>query len=150
MIGLLLIASLLHPVHETLSEVEWNGDSKRLEVAIRLHQLDEQWLKKRYRRQGGEHRGDSAWAMDYVSRHIRVAALPKVGETDDTKYRWIGRQIDGAHVWWYFEIETKEGSPPDCTNRVLILNENPKRSLSLTKKRSRGSLKPKSETPPEP
>jgi len=159
MIALLLIAALLHPVHETLSEVEWNGESNRLEVALRIDQLDEQWLKKRYGRRSGEQK----WEIEYVSRHVRIAPVPKKGTADTTKYHWIGRQVSGAHVWWYFEIETEEGKPPDWiehrvlfdrqsnyTNRVLILNENPKRSLSLTARRPRGILKPKSEAPPEP
>ena len=159
MIALLLFAALVHPVHETLAEVEWNAKSKRFEVALRLHQLDEQWLKKRY----GRRTGKQSWAIEYVSDHIRIASPPKKGEADPTKYHWIGRQVSGAHVWWYFEIETKEGHPPDWieqrvlferrsdyTNRVLILNENPKRSLSLTAKRPRGTIQPEKEATAKP
>ncbi len=47
---LLLIALLLHPVHETISEVEWNPVTRRLEVALRLDVMDAQWLGKRVSR----------------------------------------------------------------------------------------------------
>ena len=84
---------------------------------------------------------------------MRIAPLPKPGVQDVSKYHWLGRQRDGAHVWWYFEIEPVNGKPPkwitqttlleredDYTNRILILNSKPERSLTLTKKRPRGNL----------
>jgi len=149
MIALFLTAVLLHPVHETLSEVEWNDKSKRLEVALRVHSLDEQWLRKQH----SQHRSHSTWATDYVRKHFRISPLPKKGEKETDKYNWIGRQPDGAHVWWYFEIEGPAKQPPkwiqqttlleredNYTNRVLLLHEKPKRSLSLTKKHPCQSL----------
>lgn len=149
MIGLLLTTVLLHPVHATLAEVEWNRQTKRLEVALRLHALDEQWLQKRHQRK----RDHSEWAIDYVRRHLRIAPLPKSDEQDTTAYYWLGRQRDGAHVWWYFEIEPNAGKQPqwieqttllkredDYNHRILILNSNPKRSLLLTKEMPRGNL----------
>ncbi len=149
MIVYLLAVALLHPVHATLSEIEWNGKTGRLEVALQLDSLDEQWLKK----QNDRGPDNSKWMVDYVRRHVRVAPLPEKGKQDSTKYHWLGRQKDGAHVWWYFEIETPDGRKPEWieqttlferednyTNRVLVLNANPKRSMSLTKKHRRGNL----------
>jgi hypothetical protein len=149
MIALLLTAVLMHPVHETLAEVEWNDQTGRLEVALRLHSLDEQWLRK----QNSRKRTDRVWTTEYVQRNFRVTPLPKKRELDLAKYTWIGRQQDGAHVWWYFEIECPDKAKPkwieqrtlferqdNYTNRVLIMNEKPKRSMSLTRKRPRGSL----------
>ena len=43
----ILFSALLHPVHETVAEVEWNADTNRIEVALRLDALDEQWLAKK-------------------------------------------------------------------------------------------------------
>ena len=159
MIALFLTAVLLHPVHETLSEMEWNNKSKRLEVALRMHSLDEQWLRKQH----SQERPHSTWATDYVRKHFRISPLPKKGKQEANKYSWIGRQTDGAHVWWYFEIESPSKLPPNWiqqttllereenyTNRVLLLHENPKRSLSLTKKHPSQSLVREDEAPPEP
>lgn len=142
MIALFLTAVLLHPIHETLAEVEWNEQSNRLEVALRMHSLDEQWLRKQHSRE----RPIPIWATEYAAKHFRITPLPKKGTGDTDKYTWIGRQTDGAHVWWYFEIEGIANQPPtwieqttlferedNYTNRVLLLHEKPKRSLSLTK-----------------
>ena len=156
MCWLLLSAALLHPVHETLAEVEWNDRTGRLEVALRFHSLDEQWLRKQHGRQ----RSDQRWALDYLRRTVRIAPLPKKLENDSTNYYWVGRQSDGAHVWWYFEIESPDRMRPkwieqrtlferqdNYTNRILILNERPKRSLSLTRKQPKGLLTAEDKVP---
>lgn len=44
---LILTAFLLHPVHETIAEVEWNAETKRLEVALRLDVVDAEWIRRR-------------------------------------------------------------------------------------------------------
>ena len=36
---------LVHPVHETIAEIEWNDETKRLEVALRLDAIDDQWIR---------------------------------------------------------------------------------------------------------
>ena len=151
MINTFLLATLLiHPVHETLAEIEWNEQSKRLEVALRLHTLDEQWLSKHNRRQQPVEK----WALTYLRQNLRIAPLPKEPDGDDpTKYHWVGRQSDGAHVWWYFELEPTNGQQPawienrvlferedNYINRILVLNEQPKRSLTLSRKRPRGQI----------
>ena len=43
---LLLTFLVVHPVHETISEIEWNDDTKRLEVAMRVDAIDDQWIRK--------------------------------------------------------------------------------------------------------
>lgn len=42
----LLTFLVVHPVHETISEIEWNDDTKRLEVAMRVDAIDDQWIRK--------------------------------------------------------------------------------------------------------
>lgn len=141
---MLLMFAMLHPVHETVAEVEWNGETKKLEVALRLDVLDEQWLNRKYSH--GEPR--SKWALDYLSKCFRVADQPKNDESDSTAYRWIGVDSEGSHVWWYFEIEPLSGESPEWidvrilqdrednyTHRILILNHTPPRSLDLSAQR---------------
>lgn len=150
MIVYLLAAAIMHPVHATLSELEWNQATKRLEIAIRLDSQDEQWLRKRY----GKNQKESDWVIWYVRQRVRVSEVPENIDLDESRYYWIGRQEDGAHVWWYFEIDSPGSDPPtwieqrmlldredSYIHRVLILNTDPKRSLTLTKKQPRGSLR---------
>ncbi len=149
MIAWLLAAAIMHPVHATLSEVEWNQTTNRLEVAIRLDSQDEQWLRRRY----GKDREESDWMIGYVRQRVRISEAPQADDRDESRYHWIGRQEDGAHVWWYIEIDSPGNDPPtwieqrmlleredNYSHRVLILNTDPKRSLTLTQKQPRGSL----------
>ena len=145
-----MVAIALHPVHETFAEIEWNRDTRRLEVALRLDVLDEQWLA---RRAGDPPRSVPEWAIDYLRQRFRVAERPEKDRSDPTTYRWIGRDEQGAHVWWYFEIEPADGKRPSWidhrvlleradthTNRILILDHQPARSQILTIERPRANL----------
>ncbi len=145
----LLFAALLHPVHETVAEIEWNNDTNRLEVALRLDVLDEQWLNKRLGRQEKV----SQWAIRYLRQNFRITERPKNNEPDNTTYRWIGRKEEGSHVWWYFEIEPPNKQRPtwidqrvmlereeNYTNRILILDQTPRRSLDLNAQRPKANL----------
>lgn len=149
MFTILVASVLLHPVHETTAEIEWNDNSKRLEVALRLDVLDEQWLRKRSGRVGDV----SQWAIGYLKQRFRVAEPPKRGRPDPTTYHWIGRDEEGSHVWWYFEIEPAQRSRPqwidqrvlfereeDYTHRILILDRVPRSSLTLSIGRPRADL----------
>ncbi len=151
----LLTTLLLHPVHETLSEIEWNGETRRLEVALRIDPLDEQWLKKKLR---GDDRY-AQWVPKYLESKFRVTDRAK--NKEDATYHWIGRDDKGSHVWWYFEIQPADRQRPQWieqrmlferdekyVNRVLILGQVPKRALTLTIQRPKAFLDPaKNEQP---
>ena len=149
MMMILLVAALVHPVHETLAEVEWNPETKRLEVAVRLDALDEQWLRGRVGRRGDV----SKWAVGYLRQRFRVADRPAKNEPDSTTYHWVGRAEEGAHRWWYFEIETEDRKRPRWVEQrmlldreerylhtVLFLHDKRPRSVTLTAKRTRAYL----------
>ncbi len=157
----LLIALLVHPVHETFAELDWNDESKRTEVALRLDILDEQSLTKQF----GQGRDRKVWAPIYLARHFRVGSKAEI-EGDAKKaaarYHWVGREQEGAHVWWFFEIETRDGRQPtwveqrmmldrqeNYVNRVLVLDQTPKRTVSLHRRRPRGSLSASKDERPE-
>jgi hypothetical protein len=162
MLAFLLTAAMLHPVHETVSEVEWNEKTNRLEVALRLDELDEQWLRKRADAVGN----DSKWAIKYLRRNFRIteaktgddlkgaAATTDAPTTSDAgtanptgsaTYHWIGREEKGPFVWWYFEIEPVDHQRPrwidvrllwerneNYVNRILVLGHKPPRAIALT------------------
>ncbi|MEM9645331.1 MAG: hypothetical protein AAF989_10080 [Planctomycetota bacterium] len=46
MLTQLLFAVLLHPIHATHAEMEWNQESQRVEVALRLDPIDEQKIDR--------------------------------------------------------------------------------------------------------
>ncbi len=153
----LLWMMLVHPVHETVTEVEWNAKTLKLEVALRLDVDDEQWIKKRMK--GGD--DVKVWALQYLRSRLRIADAATANAEDPTTYHWVGRDRDGAHVWWYIEVEPTDQRPPewidhrvlfdrepDFLNRVLILGQTPPRALNVTAERSKVRLDEASVTTP--
>lgn len=104
----LLFLVMLHPVHETVSEVQWNGDSKRFEVALRLHILDQQWIEQ----QADKSQEIENVAVRYLNKTFQIRPIGdgkpetrKAAGLSKAKIHWVGRKDEGSHVWWYFEIE---------------------------------------------
>ncbi|MGB7347403.1 MAG: DUF6702 family protein [Pirellulaceae bacterium] len=149
----LLFATLLHPVHETVSEVQWNAETHRVEVALRMSVLDEQWVMQNH---GNKDDDVKTWATKYLSRTF-VVDPPKDKDAKQATYHWVGRKDEGAHVWWFFEIESATKKKPlelsqrmfferdqGYANRVLLLGTPvakngqqknvtvPRRSITLT------------------
>lgn len=147
----LLYLMLVHPVHETVAEIEWNPKTHKMEVALRLDILDEQWLAKQVSKANSETAKN--WRLDYLQQRFRVTSPAKNGRPLTSSYHWIGRQQKGPHVWWFFEIEpTNKNKPdwiqqrmleerePNYTHRVLILGSPGKRSLNLTTRKNKARL----------
>ena len=141
-----LLLLLVHPVHETVAEVEWNSMTHRMEVALRLDALDAQWLSK----QAVTNKQGQSWRLAYLRQRFRVTDTVGAGQSETSAYHWIGREQKGAHVWWYFEIEPTNGRKPqwiqqrmlgerepNYTHRILILGESGKRSLNLSSQKTK-------------
>ena len=111
----LLSTIFFHPVHETVTEIQWNPKSNRYEVALRLHLLDEQWIQT-------NHGALKTWKIDHVRQHLKLKPKRDTKGTKESRYYWIGRSEEGAHVWWYFEIEPLEKDRPDVNRSVRVAN----------------------------
>ncbi len=138
-----LAVMLLHPIHETVAEIEWNPKTARLEVALRMSVLDEQWIERKY-----ESDKPAVWAVDYLRRHVRVGPDTRIAKPADqptAKYHWVGREQRGSHVWWFFEIEPQDSTPPTVieqrmlfdrdesyANRVVVLGQDVRQAVTLT------------------
>lgn len=120
---LLLSFVLLHPAQESLAELRFNEKTQRVEVALRLSIADEQHLlRPASTSPTGDVLRDSnelqKAALAVLGKRLRFgakddltdAALPAESEH---AYEWIGRQTEGAHVWWYF---THAGTPDQITH----------------------------------
>lgn len=155
---------LLHPIHETVSELEWNEQSKSTEVALRLHGLDEQWILKQpviqppadaaspFKIEAEDEAGEpdkvSRRAMNYLGRHYQFRGFGRP-EAIPT-YHWVGRKEEGAHVWWYFEVKSDDETRPtsidvsllfdhntNYTHRILFLEATRRQSATLTRRNHR-------------
>lgn len=146
----------MHPVHETIAEVQWNKKSSHVEVAIRLDVLDEQWIVRQMAKENLE---SDAGRLKYLSRRFRISPLPKPGQDDQAVYRWVGRQAEGSHAWWFFEITPPEKKQPDWLeikllfdrhgnyqHRIVFIDEVPKRSVDLNRRNFRAMFQPETFT----
>ena len=162
---------LMHPVHETVSEVEWNAQTHALEVSLRMSVLDEQWMVRQYAaaaakvqqskpespksQEAKPHTTSQSQrlqqtALLYLRSNFRLdpSADRTQKNTSSAKYQWVGRQEEGSHVWWFFQIEPADKQQPTdlhqtmffergqgYANRILILGQVPKRAATLTIRR---------------
>lgn len=152
----LLATLLMHPVHETVCEVEWNAKTRCVEVALRLDALDEQWIEREL-----EIDTRSDWHARFLQSQLffdPVADKDTPSKLSGRPIKWIGRKEDGAHVWWFFEVVCADGKPPtllqtrlffdrhhDYQHRVVVLGrettENHKRpSFLLTAQEPQAKL----------
>ncbi len=114
---------LLHPVHQTVSEMEWNPQTRCVEVALRLDVLDEQWIDRQ-----AEDRTRQGWQADYLrsrwsfgSGDVSAAKTRWAGKP----IRWVGRKQVGGYVWWFFEVVCDDGEPPTSVRTRLLFDREP-------------------------
>ncbi|MEM9368648.1 MAG: DUF6702 family protein [Planctomycetota bacterium] len=147
--GCLLSGLLLHPSLETVTELQWNADSGRVECALRLSLIDEQDVLRDSRQRWNMSNQENArkrWDPILIKRVLatsirfneadpdrsRVTAVPTSGkersdqESTSRRFHFIGRQADGGHVWWFFEYEPPASdngaAEPPSSVRIEVLD----------------------------
>ncbi|PAY20859.1 hypothetical protein CKO51_03720 [Rhodopirellula sp. SM50] len=121
---------LMHPVHETVCEIEWNAQTRRVEVALRIDVLDEQWMARSIQTDA-----DEDWQAEYLRSKLFFDPQVDQGERTESgpaeseavqlsgrPIRWVGRKPDGGHVWWFFEVVCKDGRPPTSIQTRLLFD----------------------------
>ena len=120
----LLGSVMLHPVHETVAELQWDQTENSLQVALRLDTQDEQWLQKRYGKADAK-----PWQVDLLRRqYVFLMKPPKEQQAGEKQaigmpIEWVGRQPEGAHVWWFFEVPCPNGQRPQWLYSQLLFDQ---------------------------
>lgn len=127
-----LATLLLHPVHETVCEVEWNAQTNRMEVALRLDVLDEQWIEKQWIERTIDKDVEAGWQEEFLRTRLwfdpQSARVKESGSSGSGQkwtgrpIKWVGRKEDGAHVWWFFEVVCDDGKPPQTVRSELLFD----------------------------
>lgn len=132
---ILLTWMTMHPSHVTTCEMQWNAETHVVEVALRLAVADEAVLVPKIARLSPQ--DQAARAADVLAARMPLMAAKRTdAETGPAKkmpaddlvdaavsadrYRWIGRQEEGFHVWWYFEFKPENGQPPARLRSTLL------------------------------
>lgn len=114
-----------HPFHTSIAETEWNAETKRLEIALRVSPEDlETALSKQS--ENKVRLEDSAGVDDlivaYLNEHFMLCK-PTSGdeEPQPLELKWTGKEISTKAAWLFFEIEAPDGVEGlEFTNRLLL------------------------------
>lgn len=109
---------IMHPVRETLAEIQHNPDTNRLEIALRLAIEDERVLLRRHVKTRVVDREQTRRAaLEVLSEQLRIGTREFIEQERlspgqraelSARYHWVGRETEGAHVWWFFELELRD------------------------------------------
>lgn len=131
---LLLILSLLaapfsvlvHPVHASLSEVQWNSETKALEVSLRLSPDDARWITKNAKLKLAEGTQRPTELKDvakaYIAQRLRFRTTADADSNPKESFRWIGDEVSRGYEWWYFEIKLATDQPPESVQCSILLD----------------------------
>ncbi len=112
-------ACLAHPFHISIAEMEYNAESKRIEVALKLHADD---LERELERINSvevdlESSQLADLAAGFLDRHFYLIALSSVpADSEQTqldsgkpavlsKVHFVGSELEKTWIWLYFELE---------------------------------------------
>ncbi len=114
-----------HPFHTSVAETEWNSETKRLEVALRVSPED---LETALSKQGEtkvrleDSEGIDDLIVDYLNDHFTLCK-PKSGDEDPQplELKWTGKELSTKAAWLFFEIEAPDGVEGlELANRLLL------------------------------
>lgn len=116
-----------HPFHVSVAEAEWNAETRRLEVALRLAPEDlEAALSQRsdtkVRLEDSEQ--VDAMIVDYLNAHFSLRKTNEEEEPRPLALKWIGKEVSTKSAWLYFEIDAPDGvAGLELRNDLLVDHE---------------------------
>ena len=128
-----------HPFHVSLAEVEWNAQSGKLEVAVRVDPFD---LERALQQRAGRtiHLEKEAEAQldvllgDWVADVFRIEGRDAAGggRRVATKLEWVGHEQTTRFVWLYFELEFPCDVGAFEVTQAMFLDEVPQQVNTVT------------------
>lgn len=103
-----------HPGHYSLTEIEFNPQNQRFEVAmrVRIADLQDALAVQAQRRISLEHDAQAAAAVqNYLAANFQISA----SESDRCILHWVGHELTLHDVWIYFEVQLLDTSANQST-----------------------------------
>lgn len=101
-----------HPIHATITTIDYNAKTKSLEVSCKIFADD---LEEAVKRETGtqafigagtkEVKNLNALLEQYLAKHLRLQADGKPLQTRT----FVGKELEGEAVWCYIEIPNVQG-----------------------------------------
>lgn len=122
----LLVFLAMHPFHRSLAEVQWNAQTDRYEVALRVDPRDlENGLARDFNRRVPIDQLDRDTAekllTKYLGRHLKMQRGPQK-DAKAVPMHWVGYELDerGKYVWIYFEWQPPAKGPLWIRNELFM------------------------------
>ncbi len=146
----------LHPFHTSVAELEYNVESKRIEVSVKLHStdMDNALSAVLGKRVDIEKDQVDKELMKYLESHFYLlpesaAKAEEITEkTPLSKVHFIGKESDKGWLWVYFEMELPETDETlalvntvfldrikDQINTVSVRANAKRQSMKMTRKK---------------
>ncbi len=145
----------LHPYHITIAEANYNTESGKLEVALRIYQPGslEEALSRRVGERVRLERTENIDAM--IKDYLKDALIMIDPEGERAKIEWVGKEVTTKTTWLYFEIPMASGpdgyrftnkllfeAEQDQVNTIVFGRGRNRRSLRFTRDDSTHTLEP--------
>ena len=126
-----LFATTFHPIHVSVTEVDYSKDEKSLQVAHKVFIDDfEKRLEELYQVEleiglAKEHSNCNQFIMKYLNDHFEMMVNGK-----QLKGNWVGKEIEGPAIWVYMEYpDIKKVKSIKVENRILLETFNDQKNL---------------------
>ncbi|MEZ6043805.1 MAG: DUF6702 family protein [Planctomycetaceae bacterium] len=97
-------ASVLHPFHSSIAEAEWNSETSRFEVALKLNGAEfEQELSQLHNRRINIETSEGA--EEIVRSYVQQRFCMATASHPHCRMHWAGMEVAIRDVWLYFEVE---------------------------------------------
>ncbi|WP_417734450.1 DUF6702 family protein [Rosistilla oblonga] len=143
----LLLSMLMHPFHVSLAEGEWNPQSERFEIAIRLEPRDFQLaLSKHAGKRIDLETTDRDQLQAAIMAYVKAKFVAVDGQDRPAQWHWVGMENETKYVWVYLELQPNAASrelrishrmlhevAPTQVNTLLLVGADEKQTLRFTK-----------------
>ena len=117
-------ASASHPFHISVAELEWNAESRRIEVSLKLQSLDtDQALSKMAKKRVNIETVAEPEKLlaDFLTKHFYLVPADRVDvseprqpkladQAERSKVHYIGHELEVTWLWVFFELELDEAT----------------------------------------
>lgn len=120
-----------HPFHVTIAEADYNEDSGKLEVALRVYNPGD--LEEALGRRSGE-RVDlerTENVDDLIVAYLEDALIVERPDGESTDIEWVGKEVTVKTTWLYFEIPLPGGPEGATFTNTLLFEVEPDQANTI-------------------
>lgn len=117
--------TLAHPFHVCTGEMEFNAQTKRWEVAMKMHPTD---IESAIRKKTGKKidvavKEGSPELTEYLATHFQLSCAEPAKKASEAKLEFVGAELERGWLWVYFELPAPEGKGAVSLSHTVLLDQ---------------------------